>query len=197
MLRIGITGGIGSGKSTVCRIFKILGIPIFDADMVAKTIMEEDVNLMEHIKQSFGTASYVDGRLDRAYLAQTVFNNQQALNRLNALVHPVVIQAGEDWFARQHAPYAIKEAALLFESGSYKDHDYNILVSADKETRIRRVMARDGVKREQVLSRIEKQMPEEQKQKLADFTIDNNDNIALIPQVLRLHADFLERSGHV
>jgi len=192
MLKIGITGGIGSGKTTVCRIFEILGIPVFNADLVAKSIMNTDSLLRSSIKATFGSQAYSEnGELDRKYLASQVFNNQEALDKLNVLVHPAAIQASIDWFKQQQGPYALKEAAILFESGSYKDCDYNILVSSPEEIRIKRVMERDGVSEESVRSRISKQMTEEKKLELADFVIVNDGNMPLIPQVLKLHEHFL------
>ena len=198
MLRIGITGGIGSGKSTVCRVFNSLGIPTFDADAVGKSIMTTNSHLMMRIKEVFGPESYDEnGQLNRAFLAAQVFNDDTALQQLNALVHPVVIAAGNSWFERQHnVPYALKEAALLFESGSYKAHDYNILVYASEEVRIQRVMARDRVGAEQVRQRIAKQMPEQEKKSLADFLIDNDGTQPLIPQVMKLHEHFIGLSKH-
>lgn len=191
-LKVGVTGGIGSGKTTVCRIFEVLGIPVFSADDQAKQLMQTDVGLVADIKSYFGEDAYhVDGQLNRAYIAERVFNDSEELQKLNSLVHPVVIRAGEEWANKQNTPYTLKEAALLFESGSYQQNDFNILVYAPEEERINRVMARDGVSREQVVARIEKQMPETAKKKLADFVIDNSDDVALIPQVLKLHHHFL------
>lgn len=192
MLKIGITGGIGSGKSTICRIFEILGVPVFDADLNAKLIMNTDASLIAAIKDAFGAEAYYEnGDLNRQYLASKVFVDQAALSKLNALVHPAAIQASRDWAERQTNPYVLKEAAILFESGSYKDCDYNILVSAPEELRIKRVMERDAVDEANVRSRISKQMPEEEKAKLADFVIVNDGKQALIPQVLKLNEYFL------
>lgn len=191
-LKIGVTGGIGSGKTTVCKIFAVLGIPVYYADEQAKALMELDAGLVQDIKAVFGNEAYdASGKLDRAYLAGRVFNNAAELQKLNSLVHPVVIRSGHEWANRQTAPYTLKEAALLFESGSYKQHDFNILVFAPEEERISRVMLRDQVTRAQVQARISKQMPESEKEVLADFQIDNSANTPLIPQVLRLHAHFL------
>lgn len=192
MLKVGVTGGIGSGKTLVCRIFKTLGIPVFDADTAAKRLMASDPALMRAIRNEFGAKAYSsDGSLNRAYLAQHVFSNETALTRLNALVHPAVIQAGEEWAARQRAPYTVKEAALLFETGSYKKNDYNILVTAPIPLKIRRVMERDGLTADQVRARMDKQWPDERKAALADFTVVNDGVQALIPQVLTLHRSFL------
>jgi len=192
-LNIGITGGIGSGKSLVCRIFSVLGISVYDADQEAKALMNTHPDLIGALKNAFGDQVYdAEGQLNRAYLAAEVFGDQQKLNRLNSIVHPIVIQAGVEWMNAQAGPYSVKEAALLFESGSHQANDYNILVFAPTEERIRRVMARDRVSKEQVLARMEKQMPEEEKMNLADFVIYNDGTQALIPQVLELHSRFLD-----
>lgn len=192
-LKVGITGGIGSGKTTVCRIFKVLGVPVFDADQETKNLMQNDPNLVSAIKKSFGEQAYDEnGVLNRAFLAGQVFKDEAKLKILNELVHPVAIQAAVDWAESQEAPYTLKEAALLFESGSYKLNDVNILVTAPEEERIRRVMQRDQVPRQQVLDRISKQMPEDQKKEMADYVIDNSGEVPLIPQVLALHELFLK-----
>lgn len=192
-LKVGITGGIGSGKTTVCRIFKVLGVPVFDADQETKNLMQNDPNLVSAIKNSFGEQAYDEnGVLNRAFLAGQVFKDEAKLKILNELVHPVAIQAAVDWAESQEAPYTLKEAALLFESGSYKLNDVNILVTAPEEERIRRVMQRDQVPRQQVLDRISKQMPEDQKKEMADYVIDNSGEVPLIPQVLALHELFLK-----
>ena len=190
-LKIGVTGGIGSGKSVVCRIFRVLGIPVFDADTEAKRVMTNDAGLVRAIRAEFGEgAYYVDGTLNRAYMAEQVFNDEQRLKKLNALVHPVAIQAGEVWAARQHAPYTIKEAALLFESGSFRLNDYTILVTAPLEMRIERVMQRDDVTSAQVEARMARQWPEDTKKQLADFVLVNDGETPLIPQILELDKKF-------
>ncbi|GGC21355.1 dephospho-CoA kinase [Parapedobacter defluvii] len=195
-LKIGVTGGIGSGKSVVCRIFNVLGIPVFDADAEAKRLMTIDASLRNAIRAEFGTEAYhEDGTLNRPYLADQVFNDEQRLKILNGLVHPVVIRKGEQWAQQQKAPYTIKEAALLFESGSFKLNHYTILVSAPVGIRIERVMQRDGVTAEQVKARMERQWPDERKRQLADFVIVNDGIQALIPQVLALDKQF--RSGQL
>lgn len=190
-LKIGVTGGIGSGKSVVCRIFGVLGIPVFDADTEAKRLMRADAALASAIRAEFGAETYYeDGTLNRAYLADQVFNDEERLTKLNALVHPAVIRAGEEWARGQTAPYTIKEAALLFESGSFKLNHYTILVSAPVGIRIERVMKRDGITAKQVEARMERQWPEEEKRQLADFEIVNDGVQALIPQVLMLDKRF-------
>ncbi|HLS94450.1 dephospho-CoA kinase [Sphingobacterium allocomposti] len=191
-LKVGITGGIGSGKSYVARIFKALGVPFYDADTEAKKLMNTDGQIRSALIKQFGEAVYLeDGQLNRAYLSSVVFTDEKRLQALNAIVHPVVIQHGTDWAEAQSYPYSLKEAALLFESGSYKSLDYTILVTAPLEMRIKRVVKRDAVSREQVLDRINKQMPDEKKSEIADFVIVNDENVPLLPQVLTLHQQFL------
>jgi dephospho-CoA kinase len=191
-IKVGITGGIGSGKSFVAKIFKTMGIPFYDADKEAKLIMTRSVIIREGLIQAFGEEVYFeDGSLNRKWLSAQVFNNPEKLELLNSIVHPVVIQDAVDWANTQTSCYSLKEAALLFESGSYKTLDYTILVVAPEELRIERVMNRDGVSREEVLNRINKQMPEEEKRKLADFIIVNDGIQPLIPQLYEIHKQLI------
>ena len=194
MLRIGITGGIGSGKSTVAQIFSVLDIPVYDADSAAKRLISEDERLKEKIIESFGEASYEEGKLDRKYLAAQVFNNDQKTSLLNSIVHPATIRDAEEWIQQQTAPYVIKEAALIFESGSDKMLDKIIGVSSPLELRIERTMHRNNLTREQVLQRISLQMDEDEKLRLCDYVIVNDEHEMLIPQVLQLHEEFLKES---
>ena len=192
-LQIGITGGIGSGKSMVCRIFETLGISVYDADSHAKELMTTDGILVNEIKKEFGTLSYnPDGSLNRAYLARTVFNDEKRLATLNKLVHPRVGLDYKAWAdQKKHQPYILKEAALLFESGTSQSLDAIIVVHANTELRINRVLKRDLHRtREQVLAIIAHQMPEEEKLKRADYVIRNDETTLLIPQVLKLHHVF-------
>lgn len=194
-LKIGITGGIGVGKSVVARIFKILGVPTYDADKEAKAIMYTNDQVRAALIDTFGKEVYhADGSLDRAWLSARVFSNETELKKLNAIVHPAVIQAGEDWADAQTTAYSLKEAALLFESGSYKALDYCILVSSPEDVRIQRVMARDGVTEAEVRQRMSKQMPDAEKEALADFIIYNDDEHSLIEQVMQLHQQFLSNT---
>lgn len=193
-LRIGITGGIGSGKSTVAELFLVLGIPVFDADREAKRIMDTDPELRSSIISLFGAATYPHGKLDRKYLADIVFKDPFKLEELNALVHPVTIAAAEKWSEAQTSPYNVKEAALFFESGSAIGIDYMIGVYAPKHLRIKRVMDRDGVSREEVINRMNRQIEEELKMRLCDFVLMNDDHHLLIPQVLKLHEQFLSET---
>jgi len=192
MLKIGITGGIGAGKSTVAGIFKVLGVPVFDADVTAKNILNTDPLLREQIAATFGSETYKNGLLDKKYLATLVFNNPDQLAKLNALVHPPTIVAADKWASSfADRPYIIKEAALLFEAGTNVGLDYIIGVTAPVELRIKRVMARDQVSREEVLNRMQHQLDDTEKMKRCNFVIDNNEASLVIPQVLALHARFI------
>lgn len=197
MLRIGLTGGIGSGKTTVARIFETLGIPVYYADDAAKRIMQQNIGLQESIIQHFGKEVYPSGKLNRAYLASVVFGNPQKTALLNSLVHPLIILDAENWMKDPCGDgttpsYALKEAALIFESGSEKKLDYVIGVSAPEELRIIRTMKRDGISRPEVLNRMSGQMDESEKLNRCHFVITNNDQHMLIPQVLLLHQKLLE-----
>jgi len=192
MLKIGITGGIGAGKSTVASIFKVLGVPVFDADATAKNILNTDPVLREQIIATFGSETYKQGLLDKKYLATLVFNNPDQLAKLNALVHPATIAATEQWASHfTSRPYIIKEAALLFEAGTNEGLDYIIGVTAPEELRIARVMARDQVTREEVLGRMQHQLDDTEKMRRCDFVIDNNEQSLVIPQVLTLEEWFI------
>jgi len=189
MLKVGITGGIGSGKTTVCKIFETLGIPVYYADDRAKWLMTHDPELMEAISNTFGQNVYSpEGQLNRAYLAEVVFGDNEKLAQLNALVHPAVFRDGSQWHQSQkNTPYTIREAALLFESGSYRAIDKMVVVTAPLDIRIKRVVERDNVPEAAVMARIEKQWPEEEKVKRADYIIYNDGERLLIPQVLAIH----------
>lgn len=195
MLKIGLTGGIGSGKTTVSQIFKILGVPVFDADTAAKEAMEHNPVLKEKLINTFGAAVFVEHKLNRKYLADIVFNDAHQLDVLNALVHPITIAAAADWFATQNSPYVIKEAALIFEAGAGVGLDYIIGVFAPTALRIKRVMDRDHLSREDVLSRMNRQIDDQIKMKLCDFVIQNNNQALLTKQVLELHEKFLKLSN--
>jgi len=196
MLKVGITGGIGSGKTTICRIFELLGIPVFYADTVAKAVMEEDEILIDEVKSAFGAEAYTEiGKLNRKYLASKVFSSKSELEKLNSIVHPAVFRAFDNWAVKQtDSPYILKEAALLYESSSYLDCNYTILVKSPMELRIKRVVQRDNITEEEVRQRIEKQWPDEKKQQLASFILNNDEKQFLIPEVLSLHNRFLEES---
>lgn len=192
MLKVGITGGIGSGKTTACKVFETLGIPVYYADTEAKRIMVEDQVLIKGIIGAFGRESYtVDGTLNNKHIAGIVFKDKAELEKLNALVHPAVFRAFDNWVSSiKDKPYIVKEAALLFESGSYKMCDYNILVTSPMPVRLERVMLRDNATEEQVRARIDKQLSDEEKAKLADHIVINDESISLIAQLLDLHHKF-------
>lgn len=192
-IQIGITGGIGSGKTLVSKIFGVLGAPVYDADSRAKNIMTTDGILVEQIKKEFGSLSYdASGMLNREYLSATVFAKQDRLKQLNALVHPRVAIDYEKWVTEQgERNYVLKEAALLFESGSYKMLDKIILVSAPKEIRMKRVLARDSHRtKEDVEKIILNQLSESEKEANANFVIRNNESELIVPQILDLHNRF-------
>ena len=193
MLKIGITGNIGSGKTTVSKIFEVLEIPVFYADVAAKKIMVEDHLLIDALKKTFGPKAYFsDGTLNRQYISSIVFNNEAELAKLNSIVHPAVFRAFHAWTAGiKDAPYVVKEAALLFESSSYKMCDYSVMVTAPLELRMQRVLQRDGLTRAEVESRNARQFTEDEKVRLADHVIYNDDSRLVIPQVLGLHRQFL------
>ena len=191
MLKIGLTGGIGSGKSVVAGIFKVLNIPVFNADREAKLIMEKDKQLIFSIQKLLGGKSYTGKRLNRKSIADIVFNDPGKLKQLNALVHPAAIFTAHKWMNAQTAHYAVKEAAVIFEAGSASDLDYVIGVFAPKNLRIKRVMERDNLTKEQVLARMVSQTDEDEKMKLCDFVVVNDEQKLLIPQVLQLHDKFL------
>lgn len=176
----------------VARIFELLGIPVYYADAAAKTIMNEDKSLKALIIEHFGEAAYTDGVVNRTYISSIVFENKEKLALLNSLVHPATIRAAEKWMQQQQAAYAIKEAALIFESGSQNGLDLVIGVYAPKSLRILRTMQRDTISRDEVLKRMSNQVNEELKMKLCDFVIYNNEQQLLIPQVIALHERLLK-----
>ena len=196
MLKIGITGNIGGGKTTVSKIFEVLGVPVFYADDAAKQVMVTDKELIDGLKSTFSEEAYFDdGTLNRKHIASIVFNDNAELAKLNALVHPAVFRAFDAWVLQaKGVPYVMKEAALLFESTSYKMCDYSIMVTAPLEMRIQRVIKRDGFSRAEIESRDAKQFSEEKKIQLADYVIRNDDTELVIPQVLKLHQQFLSLS---
>ena len=199
MLKIGITGNIGSGKTTVSKVFELLNVPVFYADFHAKKVMTEDELLIAEIRKNFGSEAYFeDGNLNRKYISSIVFNNETELQKLNALVHPAVFRAFDVWAENyQHKKYVLKEAALLFESGSNQQCDRTIVVSAPLDVRIKRVMQRDKLSETEVLRREEKQMPQAEKEAKADFIIQNNAETLVIPQVLKTHELLLELTNYL
>ena len=185
-IKIGITGGIGVGKTYVSNIFHRLGFPVFNADVQAKECMIQDKQLKSDIKHVFGNKMYINGILQKDKLADIVFNDIQALNQLNALVHPVVKKRFKNWCEQQTARIVIKEAAILFESGANLELNKVICVSANKEVRIKRVISREDISREQIISRIDRQISQSKKEKLSDFLIINDGIELLLPQVIHI-----------
>ena len=193
-LKIGLTGGIGSGKTTVAKVFELLSVPVYYADAASKRLYKTDKDLIQKMKAHFGDDIYTGEELNRAKLASVVFADPLKLELLNALVHPPTIRDAEDWMKAQTTPYVIKEAALLFESGSVSGLDFVIGVYAPQHIRMKRVMARDGASREDVLNRMKRQLNEELKMKLCDFVITNNEQELVMPQVMALHQKFMAMS---
>jgi dephospho-CoA kinase len=194
MLKIGLTGGIGSGKTTVAKIFEVLGIPVYYADDTAKYLMNTDSGIMEAIKSNFGEDSYTDNGLNRPLLASRVFGNKEKLEILNAIVHPATLKHADAWMQEQTSPYIIKEAALIFESGSEKMLDAVIGVSSPETLRIKRVIARDGITEADIMKRMKGQLDEAEKIKRCNYVIYNDEQQLLIPQVTHFHEIFLSLS---
>lgn len=186
-LRVGLTGGIGSGKSTVAQAFGVLGIPLYSADLASRRLMNEDPEVIASIKEAFGPKTYEGGTLNRAYLASIVFKDKSKLALLNSLVHPATIRDGEEWMRAAKGPYAIKESSLIFEAGMQPQFDIVIGVSAPVVLRIQRVMQRDKVDSEAVRERMANQIQENIKMLLCDIVIQNDDQHPVIPQVLEVH----------
>ena len=194
VLKIGLTGGIGSGKTTIAKIFELLKVPVYYADEASKRLYHTDKELMASLKKHFGSDIYTNEQLNRSKLAEIVFENPEKLQLLNSLVHPVTIKDAVEWMKQQSTRYIIKEAALLFEAGSASGLDYIIGVSAPQDLRIQRVIERDKTTKESVLNRMKRQMDEERKMSLCDFIIVNDEKELVIPQVLKLHGKFLQMS---
>ena len=191
MLKVGLTGGIGSGKSTVAKVFEVLGTPVYYADDAAKRLMNEDEELKQKIQQQFGETVYTAGKLNRKVLADIVFNAPEKLELLNKIVHPATLKDADIWMEQNRTAYSIKEAALIFESGAHKHLDYVIGITAPAPLRMLRTMQRDNISREEVMARMDKQLDETIKMKLCDFVIVNDEQQMLLPQVLELHEKLL------
>jgi len=189
--KLGITGGIGSGKTSVCRVFNVLGIPFFSADPEAKMIMDSDISIMKRINSIAGKDLYTNGSLDRMEMARLIFNDNSLLEKVNSLVHPVVFEHFRQWEAKQSSPYVIMEAAILFESGADKLVDRIAAIVAPIEERIDRVKHRNNLSREQVLERMRNQMDDESRIKLSDYVIYNSENDMVIPAILKIHEDII------
>jgi dephospho-CoA kinase len=193
MFQVGLTGGIGSGKTLVSSVLKKIGVPVYDADSQARRIMNEDSRLRQGIVDLFGEEAYLDGSLNRSYLAGRVFGNTQMLSRLNNLVHPAVRKDYNNWLSQQTTPYVVEEAAILFESGANRMMDMTILVYAPVDVRINRVMKRDGIGEDQVRERMKHQLDEEEKRRLSDRVITNDEHEMLLPQIIAVHQEIMEQ----
>lgn len=192
-LQIGITGGIGSGKSMVCRLFACLDVPVYDADTRAKWLTTNDPDVKNAVIALLGTEAYTaEGEYNRPYVSSRVFNHEDLLKKLNAIIHPAVGKDTAAWVARHsHFPYVVKEAAIMNMAGEGNSLDYVIVVDAPAELRIIRILKRDKRSEEEIRAIIARQVSDEERQKIADFKIKNDDTTALIPQVLALHKEFL------
>jgi dephospho-CoA kinase len=190
-MKLGVTGGIGSGKTSVCRVFNILGIPVFSADPEAREIMDNDKGIIRRINSIAGKDLYINGSLDRKELAALIFNDNTLLEKVNSLVHPIVFEHFKRWEMDQTAPYVIMEAAILFESGASKLVDRIATVVAPIEERVERVIHRNSLSREQILERMRNQMDDDTRIKLSDYVIHNSENDMIIPAILKIHEDIL------
>jgi dephospho-CoA kinase len=195
MLRIGITGGIGSGKSTVCSVFAVLGVPVFDADAAGKRLLVEDPAVRQAVIAAFGAEAYPAGALDRGFLARAIFSDTHARTRLNGIVHPAVRAAFATWADAQDAPYVVMESAILVGSGGARALDGLVLVTAPEELRLRRTTQRDGVAEEAVRARMAAQDAEADMRAAAQQVIINDDHHLVIPQALRIHQYLLDRTA--
>ncbi|WP_111682982.1 dephospho-CoA kinase [Winogradskyella tangerina] len=194
MIIVGLTGGIGSGKTTIGKYFESYGIPIYIADKEAKALMNRSKVIKRKLIQIFGESAYKNGRLNRPYLASKIFNNKSLLAEMNAIVHPKVASHFKRWLKRQDAPYIIKEAAIIFENNLEYQYDYIITVITDEDLRIERVMQRDDVTAEKVQSIIRNQLPDKEKIEKSDFVIENNDLETSAKQAFKIHQEILEKS---
>jgi dephospho-CoA kinase len=190
-LKLGVTGGIGSGKTTVCKIFSILGIPVFSADTEANIIMDTDAELKSRLNSLAGKDLYISGHLDRPELARLIFNDKNLLEKVNSLVHPVVFQHFLDWVEVQNAPYSVMEAAILFESGASELVDRILTVVTPVSERIDRIVRGNKLTAEQVMERINNQIDDEARIKRSDFVIYNSENDMIIPVILEIHEKML------
>lgn len=189
--RLGVTGGIGSGKTTVCRIFKVLGVPVFVADIEARRLMNTDHAIRREINAIAGEDLYTTGELDRKELARIIFNRPELLRQVNASVHPAILRIFDEWAGKSEAPYVIMEAAILFEAKADVLVDRVAAISAPVEERIARVMGRNDLSREEVLERINNQLEDDEREEQSYYVINNADNEMIIPEILKIHDDML------
>lgn len=190
---IGLTGGIGSGKTTIAHFFSDLGIPVYIADKEAKALMNRSKVIRRKLIQLFGEQAYIDGQLNRSFIAQRIFSNKSLLSKMNAIVHPKVASHFRQWVKKQEAPYVIKEAAVIFENQLQSQYDLIITVVAKEKNRVKRVMQRDGSTEERVKAIIKNQLSDEEKIKRSDFVIENNNLKEAEEQVLHIHQIILEK----
>ena len=190
MIKIGITGGIGSGKSTICRVFSVLGVAVYDSDSRARKLMHSNTEVVAAIRELFGDNAYIHGSLNRPYIAELVFHQPDMREKLNHIVHPAVAMDFDTWAERQKGHYVIEEAAILFESGAYRNMDAVVTVSTPEEQRVRRTCLRDGTDEQSVRQRIAAQLSEEERVARADYVIVSDDQTPVIAQILKLHEIF-------
>ncbi len=195
MIIVGLTGGIGSGKTTVSNIFKSLGVPVYDSDREARMLMETSEEVIQAVKGLFGSHAYRGKKLNKNYIAERVFNDKELLGQLNEIVHPAVKKHFLSWAESQNADYVIQEAAILFENGSYVNYDKMILVTAPRKERIRRIIARDGSTEDQILARMRNQWSDRKKRALADFVIENITLEKTKSTVSKIHSELAKTSG--
>lgn len=189
--RLGVTGGIGSGKTTVCRIFRVLGVPVFVADIEARRLLNTDSAIRQEINSITGEDLYSTGELDRKELARIIFNKPELLRRVNASVHPAILRIFDEWAGKSETPYVIMEAAILFEAKADVLVDRVAAISAPVEERIARVMGRNDLSREEVLERINNQLEDDEREEQSYYVINNADNEMIIPEILKIHDDML------
>ena len=195
MIRVGLTGGIGSGKTTVAKLFKELGIPVYNSDKEAKKLMRSSAKVRKAVTELLGEEAYTKKKINRKYIATKVFGDPELLQALNAIVHPAVKKHFNRWENRQKAPYVIQEAAILFENGSYKHYDKMILVQAPEKIRIARIMKRDGSSEEEILARMKNQWSDTDKREFTHYVIDNTDLEKTKNKVTKIHRELLKISG--
>jgi dephospho-CoA kinase len=196
-LKLGVTGGIGSGKTTVCRVFSVLGIPVFSADIEARRIQESDPSIRDEINSLAGKNLYSSGKLDRAELARLIFSNKDLLGKVNSIIHPAVSKCFREWVANQNTPYSIMEAAILFESGACRMMDRIVTVVTPLEERIERLVRSKKLTREQITDRVKNQLDDESRIKRSHFVIFNSENDMIIPAVLGIHEEMLKLYNNI
>ena len=195
-VKVGVTGNIGSGKTTVCKMFETLNIPVLYADPLAQRLMCERLSLRNKIIMTTGQESFFkDGRLNKSHIGQQIFQDKNQRQAINQIVHKAVHDYTQRWFERRSSPYAIEEAALIYESGSHESLDYVIVVDAPQDIRIARVSERDGLNREDVLAREQAQLPADEKVKKANYVINNDGEASLIEQVYKIHCTLVRISN--